>query len=227
MCYLPIQKWLGGLIDHLVPDDTASSAGRRMALHERSQFEQLAVQYTMKFIPILQAHLARYPGMQLVDIYKLIHQASLGSEHAVRDEEQARRWMEKEIADLGTGPDEPVIDPISPQGDLLRIHLRPFLRWGGDVQSLLQAFVRTANEFQGSLDRLKEHWLAVETMAEKGKLGIALEEVRAFWSAMEARNFPAAHHSPFYQERYRPAYRVVARQFYTIEFPEIEEDRIE
>jgi hypothetical protein len=157
--------------------------------------------------------------MQLVDIYKLIHQASLGSEHAVRDYEQARRWLEQEIASLGTGPDEPVEDPISPQGDLLRIHLRPFLRQGGDIQGLLQAFVRTANEYHGSFDRLKRFWLAVELLAEKGRIESRLDEVNAFWTEMEARDFPAAHHSPVYQERYRPAYRVVARQFFTYRVP--------
>lgn len=169
----------------------------------------------MSFGSILEAHLLRYPGMHLVDIYKLVHQAGLGSEHAVSGLEQARRWLEQEVANLGNGPDEPVADPISPQGDILRIHLRPFMRQGGDLQELLKAFVRTANEFHGSIERLKKFWRSVESAAVKGNLAISLEEVRAFWAAMEARNFPAVHHSPAFQEKYRPAYRVVARDYFT------------
>lgn len=179
----------------------------------------------MKFLAILETHLIRYPEIQLVDIYKLIHQASLGSEHAVRDYEQARGWLEQEIASLGTGPDEPIFDPISPPGDLLRIHLRPFLRQGGDLQRLLRAFVRTTNEYRGSIERLREFWQAVELLAEEGRMKNSVDEVHAFWTEMEARNFPALHHSPVYQERYRPAYRVVARKFLPFEFPEIQDDQ--
>lgn len=170
----------------------------------------------LSFQSILKAHLLRYPAMQLVDIYKLVHQAGLGSEHAVSSFELTRRWLEQEVASLGAGPDEPVEDPISPQGDILRIHLRPFLRQGGDLQELLKAFVSTANEFHGSIERLKEFWLAVESVAEEGALRISPVEVRGFWSVMEARNFPAMHHSPAYQENYRPAYRVVARDFFVL-----------
>ena len=32
---------------------------------------------------VLPAHFSRYPAMKIQDIYKLIHQAALGSEHAV------------------------------------------------------------------------------------------------------------------------------------------------
>ena len=45
----------------------------------------------MKFISqLLTAHLQRYPRMQLEDIYKLLHQAALGPEHAVQDAAIAR-----------------------------------------------------------------------------------------------------------------------------------------
>ena len=39
---------------------------------------------TMKFVgQLLAAQLARHPAMQLADVYKLLHQAALGSAHAV------------------------------------------------------------------------------------------------------------------------------------------------
>ena len=171
----------------------------------------------MSFQSILEEHLNRYPRLHLVDIYKLVQQASLGSEHAVSDFERARSWLEREVSRLGAGPEEPVEDPISPGGGILRIHLRPYLGQGGEVQQLLRAFVRTANEFQGSVDRLKEFWQAVDFLATEGRLAIPVSEVRAFWSTMKARNFPAVHHSPTYQKIYRPAYRVVARQFFETE----------
>ena len=65
---------------------------------------------------VLYAHFCRYPTMCIQDVYKLIHQAALGSEHAVSHAEDARKWMERQLADLGTGPDEPVVDPIPAEG---------------------------------------------------------------------------------------------------------------
>ena len=74
---------------------------------------------------ILQDHLARYPKMQARDVYKLLHQAAMGSEHAVTDIASARAWLERELAEIGPGPAEPLVDPISPDGQIARIHLRP------------------------------------------------------------------------------------------------------
>ena len=38
---------------------------------------------SLNFQPIALDHCSRYPGLQVEDLYKLVHQAALGSEHAV------------------------------------------------------------------------------------------------------------------------------------------------
>ena len=101
-------------------------------------------------VRLLRRHLARYPEMQLPDFYKLVHQASMGSEHAVTDERRARSCLEQELARIGEGPEEPMLDPIRPDGAVLRVHLRPYLASGADPDRLLEAFVRTAGEVAGS-----------------------------------------------------------------------------
>lgn len=167
------------------------------------------------FETILIAHLRRYPMMQVADIYKLVHQASLGSEHANRDQIAAQRWLEQELAQLGEGPEEPLNDPISPGGHILRIHLRPFLAEGGNPGSLLEAFLRTANEFQGSLAELQACWAEVSWLAAKGCLPFGIAEVQDFGQSMAAQGYPAVHHSAAYTAAYRPAYRVVAVEFWS------------
>src|SRR5512136_1192132 len=119
---------------------------------------------------ILSDHIARYPLMQVRDLYKLIHQAALGSEHAVRDLESARAWLDRELKDLGPGPADPLIDPISADGRIVRVHLRPFLHAHGDLTALLDAFVRTANEYRGDTKRLPEYATAAQQMAQAGLL---------------------------------------------------------
>jgi hypothetical protein len=162
---------------------------------------------------LLTNHLTRYPSMQVQDLYKLLHQAALGSEHAVRDEQAARDWLEGELAEMGTGPDDPLLDPISPDGKIVRIHLRPYIQAGKDPGILLQAFIRTANEWHGSPETLKEYAYTAAGMLPSVAGQLTVEETESFFATMEAQGFPAVHHSRVYANLYRPAYRVVARQF--------------
>ena len=71
----------------------------------------------MKFVSqLLSAHLARYPAMQLDDIYKLLHQAALGPGHAVDNPAAARKRLDQEMSALGEAPAGPLRDIISPDG---------------------------------------------------------------------------------------------------------------
>lgn len=162
----------------------------------------------MIFDTILLTHLRRYPLMQPADVYKLLHQACLGSEHAVDDPQRARQWLEHELATMGPGPDEPLCDPIAPDGSLLRLHLRPFLANSGDPEQLLQAFVRTANYFHGKTAALEQ----ALTLAATGELPFDASALQQLGEEMKARAYPAMHHSPTYQAAYRPAYRVLSAQ---------------
>lgn len=159
---------------------------------------------------ILSGQARRYPIMQPADLYKLLHQAALGSEHAAPGDSAARAWLEREIASLGEGPEEPAVDPISPSRDVVRVHLRPYLAAGGDPEALLAAFLRTAREFRGSPERLREWGLIAAEMADEGRLPFEAAALRGLLREKESRGFPAAHHSPIFQAHYRPAYRVVA-----------------
>lgn len=160
---------------------------------------------------ILKKRQIRYPAWQLQDLYKLLVQAALGSEHAVSDLQSARRWLERELGEMGDGPKEPIYDPIAPDGSIIHIHLRPYIAAGRDTQSLLEAFIATANTYHGSREQLAS-WcsLAIE-MCRNGELSFDAQEAQAFFAEMGENGYPAVHHSPVYQRLYRPAYRVVLR----------------
>jgi len=163
---------------------------------------------------ILTSYLARTPVMEVQDLYKLLHLAALGSGHIVRDERAVRSWLERELDEMGTGPDDPLIDPLSPDGQILRVHLRPYKREGKNPDKLLQAFIRTANEWFGSPEKLKEYGALAGQMAEKGGFPFSEKEFHSYFAEMESRGFPAVHHSEVYEQLYHPAYRVVARQYF-------------
>jgi hypothetical protein len=163
----------------------------------------------MTFESVLQNHLVRYPSMQIQDVYKLMHQASMGSEHAVTDAVGVQRWMERELAEMGAGPDEPMLDPISGDGQMVRVHLRPFVSQGGNPESLLDAFVRTANEFRGNKQALEEYWKIASDL-----LNFPANQIDDFMQSIRTQGYPAVHHSTEFERLYRPAYRVVWHKFF-------------
>jgi hypothetical protein len=162
---------------------------------------------------ILLDHVGRTPAMQVQDVYKLLHQAALGSEHAVRDEQAAWDLLEREMAGMGDGPEDPLLDPISPDGQILRVHLRPYLQAGKNPEALLRSFFRTGNEWRGSPEKLKVYATTAARHSQAGTGSIRREVIEAYFAKMELQDFPAVQHSEIYKHLYRPAYRVVARQF--------------
>ena len=164
------------------------------------------------YCEVLRRHAARYPRLELADAYKLLHQATFGSEHAVPDAEAARRWYEREVRQLGTGPEEPVLDPVSADGRIVRVNLRPYLAQGGDSGKLVEAFVATANRRRGSPDQFRSAWSCVTFLAGASELPFKRPAAEDFLRQRAAEGFPAMHHSAAYVAAYHPAYRVVDRE---------------
>ena len=163
----------------------------------------------VSFRSILTDQITRYPKLELQDLYKLIYQAAMGSEHAVSDTDMVHTSLERELEALTDGPAEPVIENISPDSRLVRINLRPYFAAKGDRSALITAFVRTANEYKGSDCQLRRYWSYAERMAADGELPFTYAALERFFSEMQAQGFPAVHHSTTYASAYHPAYRVI------------------
>lgn len=167
----------------------------------------------MKFISqLLGAQFARHPDMQPADVYKLLHQAALGPAHAVNLDD-AENALLAEIASLpaATHP-EPLLEVISPDGRLARVHLRPYLAAGHDPRALAQAFAATATGYEGSVERLGKFCGCLGDLADAGGLPLARAEVEAFMNARRDEGWPAVRHSEAYRAAHSPAYRVVDLQ---------------
>ncbi len=162
---------------------------------------------------ILKEHARRYPRWRAEDLYKLIHQAAMGSEHAIQNEENVARYLQNELNDLPEGPSEPLVDPISGDGQILRVHLRPFIKRDLDPQILLHAFIQTAKEFHGEKTHLDEYAQAGIELIGQSKFSFTENDFQQLFAKMKAKNYPALHHSAPYKKHYSPAYRVIARQF--------------
>lgn len=159
---------------------------------------------------LVRAHLVRYPAMQPADAYKLLHQATLGSEHAVPSREMASAWLLREIAELPPGPAEPMVDTLGMEGRFARINLRPFLAAGGSPHSLLAAFVRTAEVAARDTAQLGCALGVVGKMIAAHEVTWAADSVNRLFRDAAAAGYPAMHHSDAFAAAYRPAYRVIS-----------------
>ncbi len=167
----------------------------------------------MKFIgTLLQQHLERYPRMELADVYKLLHQAALGAGHAI-DLPCAHERLQQEVAAAGDGPDEPMPDPISPDGKLVRVHLRAYVNARHDLDALSDAFARTAREYPPSGERLERFCACLRDLASAGGIPFSREDASGYVAQMAMADYPAVHHSDAYRSLYRPAYRVIAIEY--------------
>lgn len=167
---------------------------------------------------ILLGELDKYPKMQIQDIYKLLHQAAMGSEHAVKNEESVKNWMKLEISGLKWSQTDNLIDTISAEAKIVRINLRPYINAGYNPTKLVELFIKTANNFEGSSNELEEY---LEIALELSKLKIIpydYTEMLSFFNQMKEKKYPAMHHSKIYSESYFPAYRVVAAEYIELLF---------
>ncbi len=164
----------------------------------------------MKFIgQLLGKHLARYPSMQLLDIYKLLHQAALGNSHAVGSPGEVARRLEEEIACMGEGPSEPLWEPISPDGRLVRVHLRSYVADKHDLQALADAHMRSPETCPPAPERLARFCGCLGDLASEGILPFNRDDVITCFDEIAEQGFPAVGHTKTYRENYKPAYRVV------------------
>lgn len=151
------------------------------------------------------------PQMRIQDAYKWLYQATLGGEHAVRDEQGPRRWLEREWAALTPpGAQEPELVRLTPDGSVLRVNLRPYKSAGRDRDLLLALFVMSAERFRGERGRFLKEWRSLgQLLRRRPQAHLTFAAWTSFDRSMSARGFPAVHHSPEYEKAYQPAYRVV------------------
>lgn len=163
----------------------------------------------MKFVSqLIGAHRARYPAMALADVYKLLHQAALGPAHAAKPA-TALAALEAEFAALRPGPVEPLVDPVSPDGRIARVHLRAWAARGLAARDLARAFTATAASWPPDPAKLARFCGCLGDLADAGGLPAARADVDDFVAQRAREGWPAVRHSEAFHAAYAPAYRVL------------------
>jgi len=162
---------------------------------------------------LIKNQFAKYPKMEARDLYKYLHQAALGSEHAVKDTNAVKAWMKKEIAGLDTATTNDLEEQLSPDGNLVRINLRAFIKSGENTEQLLKAFISTANNYRGSKETLVKYLNTAKDLIKIKAISIDENIFNALVTELEKAGYPAVHHSVNYAKEYKPAYRVISKKY--------------
>jgi hypothetical protein len=151
------------------------------------------------------------PELRIADAYKWLFHAARGGEHAVDNQTAVRLWLDREWETLGPPfPEEPLWTPLTADGRIGRLNLRPYKAQGGSRDALLAPFFAGAESFDADPARFRAAWRALGRALQAQPAGfLTYSEWQRLDAEMRMRGYPACHHSPEYEQARQPAYRVL------------------
>lgn len=170
----------------------------------------------------IERQLVAYPESTLQDIYKSFYQEHFGPGHIINDAASARRYLMKELSEMGE-TQSPYFEPTGSQGDYVRVYLSAVSDSLITAEQLLDAFVRSANSRQEPTVSWMEKWEAIVSIIQANKMEVQGFETDLPLLTEAAQNNQAVHHSRRYNEAYHPHYRIVERSIFERElYPTLE-----
>ncbi|MEP7284990.1 MAG: hypothetical protein ABI947_04390 [Chloroflexota bacterium] len=163
---------------------------------------------------LIDSHVQRYPELEILDVYKLLHQGVFGPGHAIKNQKAAREWLDFESKLAHTGFMPPLVENVHPEAALVRIHLHPYLAAGGDLHKLLNSFVQSSKAIDGQTSTLAAWWRVFQAATQTGGSFAKRFDARSvglIGQTNAAAQWPATHHSPAFERTYKPTYRVLTR----------------
>ncbi len=159
------------------------------------------------YLSLIQYHMQRYPGFAVQDLYKLLFQTILGSDHLLTDAAAAQMWLEQEWESQPPESGEPLFEPVSLDGRLVRLNIRPFKASGADRQTMWLAFY-SASHYSGEKEDFITLWQQSLAWIAQGSIALSAETAYDFDEIQKRGEYPAGRHSQTYRRLYRPAYRL-------------------
>jgi len=159
---------------------------------------------------LVAAHKKARPEMGARDVYKLLYQGVFGVGHIMGPEALPRLRAEVGGLDLSEQPNEPLSEPVSVTGSIVRVNLRPYLRSGYKPEHLIEAM--EGSILRGKAEEFCIHWDSFAELVWSGQLSFNNSEVEAITKELRRDAPMPMHHTPEYREAYHPAYRVVRRR---------------
>ena len=167
--------------------------------------------------------LEMYPQSRVQDIYKNFCQDNLGPGHLIPNQDAAKDYLLSELASYREDLDsaryaKPGLRyvPVGDRGNYVRVDLSVVLDGLVDADTLLDAFVRSANEGKTlSEQQWKRKWSAVAAVVRKDFQDIpdAARDLARI-DTLLTQGHLILHHSDEFNAEYHPHYRIVSREVF-------------
>jgi hypothetical protein len=156
---------------------------------------------------LVNRHLAERPALTPRDVYKLLYQGVFGVGHILQAGAEGYLQREASELDLLEHPGETLTEPVSVDGAVIRVNLRPYVRRRLPIQKLYEAML--ASQVKGDPEAFLALWDEYVASVRNGEVRMNSAEVEEFNRGVDRVNIKAMHHSPAYRDAYHPAYRVI------------------
>lgn len=161
---------------------------------------------------LIMRHIQRYSALDILDVYRLLHQAVFGAGHPVHNIRAAREHLENECNKLTPNHSEALLESVHPTNEVVRVNLRPYLAVRGNLKKLMEAFIKSSTLARGNVETFAAWWAIFQQMTEAGGAlsnRFSARTVSLIGRTRAAENYPASPHSPPYDQAHKPAYRVM------------------
>ncbi|MCW4049529.1 MAG: hypothetical protein NWE89_07300 [Candidatus Bathyarchaeota archaeon] len=162
---------------------------------------------------LLLGHIERHPAIQARDIYKLLFQGVFGVGHLISEKTWDSLREEAGRINIDDHPEEPLVEEVSPDGSMIRVNLRPYLRAGHSLESLYQAMKESATH-EGDEAVFLGYWEPFKQLVTEQGLPFIVESIEKLDESMAEEGVKPKHHTQKYRDAYYPAYRVVKLDIY-------------
>jgi hypothetical protein len=160
-----------------------------------------------------------HPRMEMADLYKLLYQAEFGPGHLLANADAAKEYLLLEAKSRGPNSSQPLTEPCSPDGSVIRVNLAPFLARNLSFDDLFTVMKESAGEISGSEKSLRSTWRQVGELIDAFAIPFPKERYQEFSKFVQDYKFPEVHHSREYTLEYHPSYRVVKKSIFEKYFP--------
>ena len=178
----------------------------------------------------IDVQLGQYPESRVTDIYKNFCQDNLGPGHLIPNPQSARDYLLSELQEYREDLDSARYDkpalrytPVGDRHNYVRVDLSVVLDGLIDEETLLDAFVRSANEGRILSEKdwvRKWHRVAAVIRRRYPDIPGAEADLAALDSLVGAGHL-IMHHSEEFSEAYNPHYRIVASDIFENELLKI------
>lgn len=170
----------------------------------------------------LERQMDLYPEARLQDIYKSYYQDHFGPGHLITDTAMVRQYLFSELAKNDVS--YPIYyEPTGCEGRFVRVFLSAVADSLISAEELLDAFMRSANEFQEPQTEWVTEWAEIVRTIRENEIYVEGFEEDEPALTEAAQNNQAMHHSRAYNDAYFPHYRIVRRDIFEKEIlPKLE-----